>query len=156
MRARLVLSLLLAASSAHGAGHEFDQVVKAVESHFGVTRTHIPLMGLANLVLAVAHPAGATAVHIALFPDLHSDLDEDSQLELDRFMSTLSSDSLHPVIRTRSAYNEEATYVFCGDTGKTTQVLIATFHRNEATVVEAKIQFETLMHWIQSPQDAGK
>lgn len=156
MRTRLVLSLLLAASAARGAGHEFDEVVKAVESHFGVSRTRIPLMGLANLVMAVAHPAGATGVHIALFPDLHADLDDETQIELDHFMGTLASETLHPVIRTRSASNGEATYVFCGDTGKTTQVLIASFHRNEATVVECKIQFETLLRWIQSPQDAGK
>ncbi len=157
MRAlRAALLLVMVSATAQAAGHEFADLVKAIESHFGVTRTHIPMMGLANLVLGIAQPAGATGFHIALFQDLQTDLDEKAQFELDRFMDTLSSDTLRPLIRTRSAENGEAAYIFCGDTGKTTQVLIATFNRHDATVVEVRVKFDTLIRWIQHPEDAGK
>ena len=156
MRLLRMAAMLLACPGIASAGHEFDQVVKAIETHFGATRTHIPLMGVANLVLQVGHPAGASGFHIALFQDLHTDLDEDRQADLDRFMDTLSSPTLHPLIRTRSRPDAEATYIFCGDTGKTTQILLATFNRREATVIEVKVQFETLLRWIQHPDEAGK
>jgi hypothetical protein len=150
-------ALLLAASAiARGAGHEFEDVSKAIETHFGVTRTHIPLMGVANLVLKVGHPAGTSGFHIALFENIKTDLDDERQADLDRFMATIPSATLHPVIRTRSRAEGEATYIFCGDTGKTTQVLVVTFNRKEATVVEVKVAFDTLLRWIQHPDEAGK
>jgi hypothetical protein len=156
MRTLRVAAMMLACAGTAAAGHEFDRVVKAIETHFGATRTHIPLMGVANFVLQVGHPAGASGFHIALFQDLQTDLDEDRQVELDRFMDTLSSPTLRPLIRTRSLPDAEATYIFCGDTGKTTQILLATFNRREATVIEVKVQFETLLRWIQHPDEAGK
>jgi len=156
MRARLVVLLLAAAGIAGAAGHEFDQVVKAVETHFGATRTHIPLMGVANLVLKVGHPAGTSGFHIAIFQDLKTDFDAEQQRKLDRFMDTLSSATLHPLIRTRSRPESEATYIFCGDTGKTTQLLIATFNRHQATVIEVRVNFDTLIRWIQHPDEAAK
>jgi hypothetical protein len=156
MRLLRVAAMLLACTGAAAAGREFDRVVKAIETHFGATRTHIPMMGLADFVLKVGHPAGASGFHIALFQDLQTDLDEDRQVELDRFMDTLSSSTLRPLIRTRSLPDAEATYIFCGDTGKTTQILLATFNRREATVIEVKVQFETLLRWIQHPDEAGK
>ena len=155
-QARWLVLFVAASGIAAAAGHEFDDVVKAVETHFGATRTHIPLMGVANLVLKMGHPAGTSGFHIALFEDLKTDLDEDRQLELDRFMDTLSSATLHPLIRTRSRPESEATYIFCGDTGKTTQLLIATFNRREATVIEVKVNFDTLIRWIQHPDEAAR
>lgn len=157
MKGGRLLAVFLAASGiACAAGHEFDDVVKAVETHFGATRTHIPLMGLANFALKVGHPAGASGFRIALFQDLKTDLDGDRQAELDGFMDSLSSATLRPFIRTRSRPEGEATYIFSGETGKNTQLLIATFNRHDATVIEVKVNFETLLRWIQSPELAGK
>lgn len=152
---RLCVLVLAVAGTAAGAGHEFDAIVKAIETHFNATRTHIPLMGVANLALKVAHPAGATGFHLALFQDLKIDLDGENQDQLDRFMDTLPSPTLRPFIRTRSRENASATYVFTGETGKTTQVLVATFDRNQATVVEVRVNFDTLVRWIQSPDTVG-
>jgi hypothetical protein len=154
-QARLVFAFLLAAGIA-SASREFDELAKAIETHYGVARTHIPLMGIANLALRVARPAGTSGVHIALFQDLRTDLDDDTQAELDRFMDGLSSPHLRPIIRTRSRPNGEATYIFSGDLGKTSQILIATFNSHQATVVEVYVNFDTLVRWIQSPDTAGK
>lgn len=156
MRARLLVVFLAAASLAYAGDREFDGVVKAIETHYGATRTHIPLMGLANFALKVGHPAGASGFRIALFQDLKTDLDEERQAQLDRFMDSLSSATLRPFIRTRSRSEAEATYIFCGETGKTTQLLIATFNRHDATVIEVKVNFDTLLRWIESPDLARK
>jgi hypothetical protein len=156
MRGRLLAVFVAASGLAGAAGHEFDEVVKAVETHFGATRTRIPLMGVANFALKVAHPAGASGFRIAIFEDLKTDLDGGKQAELDRFMDSLSSPKLRPFIRTRSRPDGEATYIFCGETGKNTQLLIATFDRHEATVMEVRVNIDTLLRWIQSPELAGK
>ena len=37
------------ASAAYGADREFDRLVGAIQDHFGVKRTHIPLMGVAGV-----------------------------------------------------------------------------------------------------------
>jgi hypothetical protein len=155
IRARLLLVFLAAAGTAF-AGHEFDDMVRAIETHYGATRTHIPLMGLANFVLKVGHPAGTSGFHIALFQDLKSDIDEDNQAEMDRFMDSLNSPTLRPLIRTRSRESGDATYIFHGEVGKTSQLLVATFGRHEATVIELKVNFDTLIRWIQNPELAGR
>ena len=55
---RALAVLLVAAGVASGG--EFDRVANAIEKHYGVKRTHIPMMGVADLFLNVAHPAGTT------------------------------------------------------------------------------------------------
>lgn len=148
-------AVVLAAASVASAG-PFDTVVTAIETHFGATRTRIPGMGWANLALMLAHPGGAREVHIALFKDLHTDLDGDKQREVDKLMDTVASAELRPLIRTRSGERGEATYIFSGEVGKTTQLLVATFNSKQATVVEVRVDLETLMRWIQSPDVAGR
>ncbi|HWC95801.1 MAG TPA: hypothetical protein VG456_03605 [Candidatus Sulfopaludibacter sp.] len=156
MRARLIFALLAAAGVASGS-REFDSVVKAIETHYGATRTHIPLMGVANLVLQVGHPAGTSGFHIALFEDLRTDLgDETEAAQLSAFMDKLASAHLRPFIHTLSRSTGDATYIFCGDTGKDSQILIATFSPHGANVIEVYVNFDTLIRWIQSPDTAGR
>jgi hypothetical protein len=71
-------------------------------------------------------------------------------------MSQLSSPSLHPVVRARSRRDRESTYIYAGEAGRSTRVLIATFERNEATVIEVKVDVTTLLKWLNEPEDAVK
>ena len=155
MRAGWLAVFLAASTAAFGAEGEFDHVVKAIESHYGTTRTHIPFIGLASFAVKLAHPAGTSDFKLAIFEDLKSRGDRD-QMELDQFMSQLSSASLHPVVRARSRRDRESTYIFAGEAGRSTRVLIATFERNEATVIEVKVDVNTLLKWLNQPEDAAK
>jgi hypothetical protein len=146
---RLLAVLFVAAGVAAADGHPFDDVVRAIEKHYGATRTRIPGMGWANLALTLSHPAGAREVHIAIFKDLHVEPDE----PMDRFMRTLESAELRPLIRTKSSERGDAVYIFHGELGKTTQLLIATFSGRQETVVEVRVDVDTLMRWIQSPDE---
>jgi len=60
MIARFLALFLAVSGVAWGGGHEFDEIVKAIERNFGTRRTHIPLMGVANLVTKAARPAGTS------------------------------------------------------------------------------------------------
>jgi len=154
MNPRLLALFLAAAGAAYSAGHEFDRVVSAVEKHYGVKRTHIPLMGLANFVLKVSHPAGTSGVKIAVFEDLPSPSGPDELADLDRFMDRICEGRLHPLVVTRSRAAGESAYILTGEVGKSTQMLIATFERHEATVIEATVNIETLLKLLNSPETA--
>ena len=151
-----VLALLLAAGgAAYGADREFDRVVSAIETHYGVKRTHIPLMGVANLFVKVARPAGTHSFKLAVFEDLPSAAYDD-RVELDRFMDDIGRGRLHPLVVTHSRHDGEASYILAGEVGKSTEVLIATFEPREATVIEVTVDMETLFKMIGSPDGAHK
>lgn len=154
MTTRLLTLFLAAAGAAYTADHDFDRVVSAVEKHYGVKRTHIPLLGMANLFVKVAHPAGTSGLRLAIFEDLPS---LDDPAELDRFMTQeVCSGQLRPMVVTRERRSGEYTYILTGEIGKSTQMLIATFEPHEATVIDVKVNMETLLKMIGSPQDAHR
>jgi len=153
MNPRLLALFLAAAGAAYSAQDEFDRVVKAVEQHYGVKRTHIPLMGMANFILKVAHPAGTSGFKLAVFEDLP---ERDDQGDLDRLMDEICDGRLRPMIVTRERRSGESTYILTGEFGKSTRIFIASFERHEATVVEATVDFDTLLKMIGSPGNAHR
>jgi len=156
VRTRLAAAGLLACCTLCGADRAFDRIVTAVESHYGVKRMHIPLMGVANLFVKVAHPAGARSVKIAIFENLNAGGRYGDPADLDSLFDDLAGEGLHPLVRTRSQRGGEATYIFTGETGKSTKMLIATFERDQATVLEAEVSVDLLMQTIAAPEAASK
>ena len=146
MKARLLVVFLIACGAAAAADRDFDRVVKAIESHYGTRHANIPMMGLANFVAKVAHPAGTSSFHMALFDHLDTPVEE-----RDEFMDQVGSGSLHPLIRVHSNHDREATYILAADAGKTTRMLIAIFGRDAATVIEVKVNAEALRRTIERP-----
>ena len=121
MSARL-LAVFLAASGVVLIGDsEFDHVVRAIEVHYQTKRTHIPFLGVANVFVKVAHPAGASEFKLAIFEDLKSLGSRDEQ-ELDQFMRELSSGRLHPLVRVHSRRDGESVYIYAADEGRSTRM----------------------------------
>jgi hypothetical protein len=92
------LAVFLAAA---GAAYCADWRVRprgrsAVEKHYGVKRTHVPLMGVANLFRQGGHPAGTSGFKLAMFEDLPSPSALSDRAELDRFMDDICRGRLHP------------------------------------------------------------
>jgi hypothetical protein len=152
MKHPLLPLFLAAVGTVYGADWEFDHVVHAIESHYHVKRTQIPLMGVANFMVKVVRPAGTTGFKLATFEDLQAD-DRDP-LDLDRFMDEVSSGGLHRLVVTHSRPQGESTYILAGEVGKSTKMLIASFERNEATVVEVQVNVEELLRIIGAPDEA--
>jgi hypothetical protein len=130
--------------------------VKTVETHYGVKRMHIPLMGVANLFLKVAHPAGTKSLHVAIFEDMGSAQGYGALADIDRLFDEFQAGGLKPMIRVSSGHGRESTYICTEQVGKSTRMLIATFDRNEATVIEAEVNLETLMKMVGDPERAGQ
>ena len=155
------LMALMASGTAFSGDSEFDRIVKAIESRYGTKPVHVPFMGVANFAVKVAHPEGASGFHLAVFEGLRdpkTDSDPGEWRERDHFMDALANKNLRPLVRVHSRRDGEATYIFMGPaskSGKSTRVLIATFDRNEATVIEVKANIETLLKSLQEPAHAG-
>lgn len=157
MNPRAVALLLMAACTAFGGDKEFDLIVRAIESHYGVHRTHIPLMGMANLFIKVSHPAGAGSFRLAVFEDLKCSPGYREWADMDRFITdTISAAELRPLVSVHSRREGESTYIFAGPVGKSTRMLIATFQRDEATLIEMKVSTDVLFRSIEEPERAGK
>jgi hypothetical protein len=156
MKHRALALLLAAGSAAYGADWEFDHIVRAIENHYGVKRTHVPLMGVANLFVKVARPAGTSGFKLALFEDLQSSSDYNEQMDLDRFMDDVCSRGLHALVVTHSRRDGESSYILAAEIGKSTRLLIATFESKEATVVEVQVDMDRLLKMIGSPDEARR
>ena len=156
MRTRLPAVLLLASWAGFGADREFDRIVTAVESRYGVKRTHIPLMGVANLFVKVARPAGASGFKLAIFENLNSARGYGDTADFDQLFDELSVGGLRPLVRVHSGRTGESTYICTGEIGKSTKMTIATFERNEATVIEVQVNIDLLMKTIAAPELVGK
>lgn len=156
MRSRF-LALFLAVSGALIASDaDFDRVVKAIESHYGTKQTHIPFMGVANLFVKVGRPEGAGEFKLAVFQDLDSSRTTGDPNELDRVMKGISGPTLRPLVRVHSRRNAAATYIYASEAGKSAKMLIATFERREATVVQVKLDSNMLLKALDDPEDVGK
>ena len=152
MSTRLLALLLLAGgAAASAADRDFDRVVKAIESHYGTRRTHIPLMGVANFFVKVARPAGTSSFHLAIFENLDTSVED-----RDDFMYRLDRGNLHPLVRVRSSREHEATYIFAAESGKSIHLLLTVFDRHEAVVIEAKVNQEALQRILDRPELAAR
>jgi hypothetical protein len=154
----LALMILTTSGAVFAGDTEFDRIVKAIESRYGTKPLHIPFIGVANFFVKVAHPEGASGFKLAVFEglkDLKSPADGGEWRERDHFMDSLAGANLHPLVRVHSRHAGEATYIFMGPVGKSSRVLIATFERDEATVIEVKANLETLLKSLQDPAHAG-
>ncbi|MGA2194887.1 MAG: hypothetical protein ABSH40_06420 [Bryobacteraceae bacterium] len=149
MRARLLAAVLAIASAAWGADWEFDRVVKTIEHQYGVRQTHVPLMGVANFFVKVVRPGGATGFKLAVFENLRSD-DQD-EVDLDRFMDRIGESGLHRLLRVHSRRDGESAYIYLGDLGRTTKMLLVTFDRDEATVVQVNLNVDALLRMLNDP-----
>ena len=107
------------------------------------------------MFVKVAHPAGTSEFKLAVFEDLKAIDDRDEQ-DLDRFMHDFSSSRLHPLVRVHSRRDGESVYIYADDDdARATRMLIATFQRDQATVVEVKVDMNALLKWIGSPDEAS-
>jgi hypothetical protein len=143
-------ALSFAGDSFHG---EFNGVVEAIESRYGVRHTHIPFLGL--VVSVAARPAGVSNFKLALFEDFRSassgssaNMAPSRTEDLERVVEhSLGSDwSLFVRTHTRDHSEDTLIYVNMGD-GKL-QMLIVSIEPDEATVVEMNLSEQAMLNWI--------
>ena len=156
MSTRLVVMLLAVSAAAYCGEWEFDQVVKAIESHYGVKRTKIPFMGVANFALKLKRPAGASEFHLAVFEELGSSPAYRDGADRDRLMNTLLGHGLQPLVAARSRHGGVSTYIYMTEAHKSAKILIANFESDGATIIQVKADAKTLWRAIEDPANLGE
>jgi len=156
MNGRLLAVLLVATATGIAGDWDFDRVVKRIESHYGVQRTRIPFMGLANFALKIKHPGGAGEFQLAVFQNMESARAYGDLIDRDRLMHEFSNHGLRPMVATRSRRDGQSTYVFATDMGKSAVVFIALFQRNEATIIKLKADSKMFFRVLSDPEKTAE
>jgi hypothetical protein len=141
-----VFAAALAAPAA--AADDFDAVVKGVEARYGVRRTRIPLFGVANFVVKVARPGGASGLKLAVFENL-SLMHADS--EAYGVVDGALGPGWRPFVRVHSRRENESVGIWTNVTGKDLRMLVAALEPGEAAVIEIKIGQRELRRWFEDP-----
>lgn len=152
MRASAVLiSLALSAFTANAADRDFRDIVRAIADEYHTEPTHIPLMGLINTVAFVARPAGTKQLDIAVFENLNTQGREGARVAA-RIHQIVGA-SWKPFVEVRSTRNEETTLVYMRPEGHDCRLLVTSIERNEATVVELRLNPAALRRWLDNPAE---
>ena len=107
------------------------------------------MIGVANFFVKVVRPGGATGFKLAVFENLRND--ERDQEDLDRFMDRIGESDLHRLLRVHSRRDGESAYIYLGDLGRTTKMLLVTFEHNEATVMQVNLNVDALLRMLNDP-----
>jgi hypothetical protein len=138
---------------AKAADHEFQDIVKAISEQFNTKPMHIPSLGLARAVIAVAHPMGAKQLNLAIFQDL--DERKGSGRDLLESVRMAVGRGWQPFVQIRGNRDQNMLVYMVGK-GNDVRMLITTVQGDQATVVEVKVNPESMQRWITSPNDAAK
>jgi hypothetical protein len=145
----LSVAVVLCASALAG-DREFDTIVRRVEARCDTSHTRIPFFGLANFVVKVVRPAGASDLKLAVFEDLHRPLFTRQEDFTDLMQGALGPD-WRPFVRVQDRRNNEWTCIYSSISANHWKLLIATMERREATIVRIKLNPDGMMRWIEKP-----
>lgn len=153
MKDRWMVLCLCAAGivGAQGADKGFEAIVQKLEAQYGTKRTHIPMMGVANLFVKVSRPEGVSDFKMAVFADLDAQR-HPSPEALERMFGSLATEGWKPFIRVQSNKDGERVEIFSRASGKRWELLLTTMERNEATVIQMRLSPEALAQWIADPE----
>ena len=153
-RSAAVVAVLCILALPVSAG-DFDNLAKGIESHFGVQRVSPRLIGFA---LFLAKPlmwgSGVGGLKVATFEG--GNRLTPSVRELD----AVATESLHsrwrPFVRIDSRREGETTAIYADYRRKNMGMIIVTVERDDITVVEMKIDAESVRNWMSRPEEEAK
>jgi len=141
---------LALSTPARAADREFKDVVAAICEAFQTKPMHIPLMGLVNGFVKIAHPAGTKQLDVAIFDDLDTskgggrNLVESVRWAVGRWMQ--------PMVQDHEMRNgqDETVLVYMFEKGKDANILTVVVEKHEVIVTEVRLNPETIQKWISS------
>ncbi len=154
--AALIASCLLGAVSAQAADREFTDVVSFISEEFHTRPTSIPFFGLVNVFAAAVHPAGAKHIDLAVFENL-GDGGRRGRNVPEAIMNAVGR-AWKPFVQVRSHHNgqEETVFVYMRQDGRDWKLLVTAIERDEATVVQLRLNADALARWMASPEHCAR
>ena len=151
---RLCLLVLALTSVASAADSEFRGVVHAIEGHYGVHHTHIPLLGFA---MWFARPEGVRGMKLAIFENFNAPTNSD---DVSRLVEDALGHEWHPFVRVHSRNrvkgDDEATLIYTSPAGGKLRMMIVNVESSEATVVELKLSDRAIRQGLKEPGEEAE
>jgi hypothetical protein len=143
---KLALACLLACGLLQGTHRDFpdfDDIVRAVSDQLHARPLSIPFFGLISFAISAAHPAGVKRLHLAVWENTgrYSDLEE---------ILRSANPSWRPFVRVRG--HGETTLIYLAGEGRDCKMFIATQEPSELTLVQVKVNPETLQAILRDPK----
>ena len=131
---------------------QFSGVVSAIEHHYGVRHTHMPMLGFA---LFFVRPEGMSGIKLAIFENFHPRADRAADDVRDVVEHSLGSD-WHLFVHTHSREDHENTLIYTNVGDGKMQMLVISLESDEATVVQMNLSDEAIKHWMHEPGEHAK
>jgi hypothetical protein len=149
---RTLLFMVCMTALSFAGEHDFNGLVNAIENHYGVRHTHIPLLGFAMLF---ARPAGASGIKLAIFEDFpHSYVRAHDDVQ--HLVEGCLSRDWQLFVHARSHDDADSTLVYVNVSNGKLQMLIVNLGENDATIVELKLNEQALRKWINGPKESAE
>jgi hypothetical protein len=133
---------------------DFSRLVKEIESHFHVKRTHVPLFGTVKPLARVAWPCVTKVLDMAIFEDQDFSASDNEQFaEVTR--KALGPD-WHLMVQVVSHRHGVQTSIYVRGQNNDCRLLIATLEPNEVVVLQAAMNPEDLLKLIDNREEMGK
>src|SRR5262249_33597982 len=121
--------------------------VKQIESQYKVKQRHIPFLGLAGFAVKIIRPAGVKEFKLAVF-DSHDFKDKPGDPSFKLFMrNTLVPEKWGPLFQIQN-HDGTRSYIYSRPKGNDIQLMVVNFSERDATVVQTKVDPQTLAKWI--------
>lgn len=145
--------LVLAAPCFARKDNQFEAVVKAIESQYGVHHTGVPFLGLATFCMRVGKVPGGAGLKIAVFENLPN-TDIASNGSFQESVEKIIGNDWHAMVRARSRGDGHLTMIYTNPDQQELRLLIVSIDRTHATVVQTKLQKAQIWKWVSQPEDA--
>jgi hypothetical protein len=145
-----ILFVVGSASTAHAQRDSFDALVNGLKSQDHVAVTTPPMMWLGRLVVRAMQPEGVRDVRLATFEGrgLSRVTADDSFAKL---LQRVAGNGWSPLVRVQSRRSGQVSAVHFRHDRKKLSVLVVAITRDDAVVVEASVEPETLSRWLGEP-----
>ncbi len=155
-RLAAVALLFLMAMPVAAADGGFKAVVKGIEKHYGIKRSHPHLIGF---TMFFAKPAmwgsGVHGLKLAVFEDERRDFTT-PVADLNQIVASAIGPEWRPFVRVQSHRDNEATVIYTSFAGKHMRMLIASVERGEISVVHMRISEKEIQNWMEEPAGKGR
>jgi hypothetical protein len=151
---RIFLLVLCTSTLAVAGDNEFRGVVHAIEGHYGVRHTHIPLLGLAMFFV---RPEGVSGMKLAVFENFQS---PNASEDVSRVVENCLGPGWYPFVRVHSRNlvkaDDEATLIYANPSDGKLRMMIVSVESSEATVIEFKLSERAIKQWLKDPGEKAE
>ncbi|HET9533094.1 MAG TPA: VWA domain-containing protein [Blastocatellia bacterium] len=150
----VALLVLLSASAAAASDKDFKMIVKKIESSYNARQRKIPFLGFAGFLVKIVKPAGVKEFKLAIFDEQDFSPGPHDH-EFQRAIEGSFKDKWLPIVRSNIRAEGSRAYIYSQPAGKDIELLSVTFARRQAIVVQAKVDPNSLMRFLENPQIMG-